>query len=127
MRRLVLISLLCLAMPAAAGAQSSPFGPLPQPAAPAPTAAPIQDSDQSSLSRSVLFGIAGGVLILFVAIGTYITRDARSHLTDDDRRALERQGVPEDVEAARVRSERAKKKQREKTRAQKQARKKSRR
>lgn len=128
MRRLVvLLLLLCLALPAAAAAQSSPFGPLPQPVAPTPTPPPLEDADQSNLGTGVLFAIAGGVLVLFFAIGMYITRDARSHLTEDDRRALERERAADDPEAARVRSERARKKAREKTRAQKQARKKQRR
>ncbi len=126
MRRLLVVLLICLALPAVASAQSSPFGPLPQPAAPAATPEPVQNpADQSRVSRGLLFGIAGGVLLAFFAIGVYISRDARRHLTDDDRRALERE--QETVSVERKRTEQTKKKSRAKTRAQKQARKKQRR
>ena len=127
-RTAFVLLLLCLALPAAAAAQSNPFGPLPQPAAPEVTAEPVEDpADQSGISTSVLFAIAAGVLIVFVGIGLYITRDARSHLTEDDRRAIEAERVADGVETERKRSQQARKKAREKTRAQKQARKKQRR
>jgi hypothetical protein len=127
MRRVLLIALLAFAVLApAAGAQSNPFGPLPQPAAPtaAPTEAPTNPADQGSVSRPLLFGIAGGVLLVFVAIGLYISRDARRHLTDHDRRSLEHER--ESVDARRARGEQVKKKARAKTKAQRQARKKQR-
>ena len=129
MRRAALVLLLlCLALPAAAGAQSNPFGPLPEPVAPQVTAEPIEaPADQSGISTSVLFLIGAGVLIVFVAIGVYISRDARSQLTDEDRRSLEREREKEGVDSERKRSQQARKKARQRTRAQKQARKKQRR
>ena len=125
----VLLAASALAAPAA-HAQSNPFGPLPQTQAPAatPPPAPTPAADQGSVSRPLLFGIAGGVLLLFVGIGMYISRDARSHLTDGDRRAVEREGgrERERVDAQRLRGEQVKKKARAKTKAQRQARKRQR-
>lgn len=129
MKRLLVLLVLLLALPAAAYGQASsnPFGPLPQPPPQAPppteTPAPVRPEDQN-ISRGLLFGIAGGILIAFIGIGLYISRDARRRLTDSDRRALERER--EDVDLQRRRSEQAKKKAREKARAQKRARKKQR-
>ena len=128
MRRSLMISLAVLAIAApAAQAQSNPFGPLPQPAPPAPTPVetPVNPADQGSVSRPLLFGIAGGVLLLFIGIGLYITRDARKHLNEHDRREVQRERATAD--AQRVRGEQIKKKARSKTKAQKQARKKQRR
>jgi hypothetical protein len=127
MRRvLVLALLLCLAVPAVAAAQANPFGPLPQPVAPTAEPTPVEDpADQASVSRTLLFGIAGVVLLIFVGIGIYISRDARRHLTDDERYALEHE--QETLTGDRKRLEQTKKKARAKTRAQKQARKKQRR
>ena len=91
-RSLVLLLLLAaLTVPAAAHAQSSPFSPLPQAqqATPEPTPAPTSVADQQDVSRGLLFGIAGAVLVVFVGIGVYITRDARRNLTDHYRRALD--------------------------------------
>lgn len=129
MRRLAALLLFaCLVLPAAATAQSNPFGPLPQPAAPEVTAEPVEDpADQSVISTGVLFAIAGGVLAVFVAIGVYISRDARGHLTDEDRRSLERGEEVTGVDPDSKRAQQARKKARAKTRAQKQARKKQRR
>jgi hypothetical protein len=122
---LIAIVSLALATPAA-HAQSSPFGPLPEPVQPVVTPEPTPDplADQGTVSRPLLFGIAGGVLVLFVGIGLYISRDARRHLTDHDRRAVEHER--ERTEAQRLRGDKVKKKAREKTRAQKQARKRQR-
>lgn len=130
MRRLALLLVLVttLAAPAAALAQSSPFGPIPQAVTPTPSPAPPPDTanGQSSVSRGLLYAIAGVVAILFLGIGIYISRDARRNLTEEDRRALERSEQPKTPEERR-RSAQVKKKTRAKTRAQKQARKKSRR
>jgi hypothetical protein len=82
MRRLiVLLTLVALTLPAAAGAQqgNDPFGPLPQapPAeTPTPTPPPSVEAQQDT-DRTLLFVIAGGLLILFVVIARTITRDAR--------------------------------------------------
>ena len=132
MRRFVALLVLAtvLAVPVAARAQSSPFSPLPAGStpAPAPTATPAPVADQSSVSRPMLLGIAGAVLLLFVAIGVYIARDARRNLTEADRRALERgEDSPPRPAAERRQAERSKQRNRARTRAQKQARKKQRR
>jgi hypothetical protein len=121
-RALLLLLLLAVLAPATAHAQNSPFGPLPQASepTPAPTATPADSSaDQSSVSRAMLLGIAGGVALLFVGIGYLITRDARSNLTDDDRRALERNRT----EQERRRGQVVKTKARARGKAQRQARK----
>ena len=93
MARVLVLVLLAVALvaPAGARAQSSAFGPLPQAqqATPEPTAAPTSSAAQQDVSRGLLYAIAGGVLIVFVGIGIFITRDARSNLTEADRRALE--------------------------------------
>jgi uncharacterized protein HemX len=126
-RALALVTVVwLLAAPAAALAQSSPFGPLPQAVEPTatPTAAP-SSVDQSDVSRTLLVGIAGVVAVAFLGIGVYIARDARRNLTDDDRRALE--GRSTRTAAERHQAEQAKKKARAKGRAQRQARKKQRR
>src|SRR4051812_12786547 len=110
-----------LALPAAARAQSGPFSPLPpaQQATPVPTAAPTTTADQQDVSRGLLLGIAGAVAVIFVGIGWYITRDARRHLSADDRRALERGPTEQD----RRRGEEQRRKARAKAKAQRQARK----
>jgi hypothetical protein len=126
MRRAILVALLLLAFPAAALGQSSPFGPLPpasQPT-PAPTAAP-NPADQGKVSRPLLLGIAGGVALLFVGIGLYISRDARKNLTESDRDKLEHQR--ERTEEQRRNAEKAKQRARARAKAQRQARKKQRR
>jgi hypothetical protein len=125
MRRLTLLLILvCLAIPAAAAAQDNPFGPLPpsQQVTPAPTAAPTP-ADQGSVSRGLLFGIAGAVAIVFIGIGWYITRDARAHLTDEDRRLLEGRPVQTRADADAQRTKAAKSKARAAGKRQRQARK----
>ena len=58
-----------------------PFGPLPQPAqtaAPTPTPTPDPSVEaQKETDRTLLFGVAGALIVLFVVIGRVITRDAR--------------------------------------------------
>ena len=125
MRRLVLPLLLtALLLPAAAHAQSNPFGPLPQApqATPAPASTPRNVADQSPISKTTLLLIGIGVLAVFVFIGVTITRDARSSLTDEDRRALERREAQK-AEAQRKQRETAKTRARQKGRAQRNARK----
>jgi hypothetical protein len=127
MRRFVLLliviaALAALAAPVAASAQSSPFGPIPQAAEPTPTPTAVSNTaDQSSVSRPLLLGIAGGVAIIFFGIGVYITRDARAHLTDADRARID--GMPMRTDAERKRAHDAKQKARVKGKAQRQARK----
>lgn len=84
--------LLGLALPASALAQqggqpqpgSGAFGPLPPPA-PEPTAEPepvdpTPNDDGGDVGRPVLFAAGGGLLVLFAAIGMFISRDARRSL-----------------------------------------------
>ena len=78
-RRIALITtLLVLALPAAAGAQSGAFGPLP-PAQPTPTATPaqVQTVDDGSTDKTILFGVGGVLIVGFAVMGWYILRDAR--------------------------------------------------
>src|SRR5215213_9075502 len=95
MRHLLLLSLLLtLALPGAARAQDaaptprpgggSAFQPLPPASQPEATPTPAPQNDtaaaQEDTDRRLLFGIAGGLLVLFVVIGYVITRDARATL-----------------------------------------------
>ena len=124
---LVALVAFCASPVPAVHAQSSPFGPLPQPAAPTPTPEPVENpADQARIDRTLLFGIAGVVVLIFVGIGVFISRDARRNLNEADRRAVER-GEAARPQTAKQRNDALKKKARAKTRAQKQARKKQRR
>jgi hypothetical protein len=93
--RIALVAvLLALLAPAPALAQTSqppnqtnptePFTPLPPPqATPAPTPAPEEDEgflDSEISGTSTLYVIAGALLIAFIAIGMFISRDARRSL-----------------------------------------------
>lgn len=125
MRLAVLLAALALcALPApSALAQGNPFGPLPPAQTPTPTPTPAASADdEGDVSRTLLLGIAGGVAVIFLFIGIYITRDARAHLTEDDRRSLERDRDRNEKERKR-RSEDLKRKTRAKAKAQRQARK----
>jgi hypothetical protein len=125
MRRFALL-LLCatfvLAPAPAVLAQSSPFGPLP-PAAPAPSATPDNNTTSvlgQDVGRLTLYLIAGGFVILFIGIGWWISRDARSALPSRHRPdAAPVRLTP----AERRKRDRARSRARQKTRAQKQARK----
>ena len=129
---LVLLALL-LPAPASALAQSGggAFGPIP-PAQPAetPTPEPSDAGTAGDVSRQTLFLLALGVVVVFVGIGWWITRDARHSLTEADRAAVEgtRAGGPAGRGAPRKQDmAKMKERQRAKTRAQRQARKKTRR
>jgi hypothetical protein len=82
-RRALLVVLVCaLLAPSAALAQGGAFGPLPQAA---PTETPTPDKSSNSLTsdlggRTTLFVIMGGLLIAFIGIGVFISRDARRAL-----------------------------------------------
>jgi hypothetical protein len=124
MRRIAcLIVCFVLLAPAGALAQQSPFGPLPQPAE--PTATPTPDDTTNVLGqdvgRSTLYIIAGALLISFVFIGWWISRDARKSLHETPHSAEweRRRHDPHE----RHRRQREKERARRKTRAQKQARK----
>ena len=120
----LLLCLVAFASPAPALAQSSPFGPLPQ-AAPAETPTPESDSGGSVLGqdvgRTTLYLIAAALLVTFVFIGWFISRDARrtlpQHRVSDT--AAQRRADPNE----RHRRQREKERARKKTRAQRQARK----
>jgi hypothetical protein len=87
-RRVLLVVLVCaLLAPSAALAQGGAFGPLPQAA---PTETPTPDKSNDSLTsdlggRTTLFVIMGGLLIAFIGIGVFISRDARGALPKDRR------------------------------------------
>jgi hypothetical protein len=125
MRRVVLL-LLCASLllgPAPAVlAQTSPFGPLPE-AVPSPTPTPDDNTSNvlgQDVGRSTLYAIAGGFLIVFIAIGWFISRDARQSLPADrrDTRAPEHLTPTE-----RRKREKHRARARQKTKAQKAARK----
>jgi hypothetical protein len=95
-RTLAIVFLLgLLAAPSAALAQGTTqqpggaFGPLPQAA---PTAAPTATPEKSNNSLSsdlggttTLFVIGGAILLAFIAIGVFISRDARRALPEHHR------------------------------------------
>jgi hypothetical protein len=87
-RTLVIALLLALLAPAAAVAQGGgPFSPLP-PAQPTaePTPEPSNDSLTSDLGgRNTLYLIGAALLVAFIGIGVFISRDARRSLPADHR------------------------------------------
>ena len=87
-RTIVIALLLALLAPAAASAQGGAFGPLP-PSTPAETPTP-EPSDSNSLTsdlggRETLWIIGGALLVAFVGIGVFISRDARRALPERHR------------------------------------------
>ena len=119
----ILFAALALLSPSAVLAQdNNPFdGQLP-PAqqTPEPTVQPLTDSsDDDNVGRDTLYIIGGALLVFFIAIGVWISRDARNNLPADERDDLNRQRDQGPHQHARQ----AKAKARAKTRAQKQARK----
>ena len=125
MRRIaaLLFCFVLLAPAAPALAQQSPFGPLPQPAEPTPTPTPDTTTNVlgQDVGRTTLYLIAAALLVFFVFIGWWISRDARQSLAKDpvSEAALARRADPHE----RHRRQREKERARKKTRAQKQARK----
>jgi hypothetical protein len=125
MRRIAIL-LLCLALLAPAApalAQENPFGPLPNAPAATPTPAPTTDTSTTDDggSRSTLWIIGGALLVTFIFIGWWISRDARTSLRETPHSAEweRRRHDPHE----RHRRQREKERARRKTRAQKQARK----
>jgi hypothetical protein len=125
MRRLACLALClaALAAPASAVAQTSPFGPLPEPA---PEATPLPENTDTSVfgqdvGRSTLYLIGGGFLVFFIGIGWFISRDARRALPRGAQSAAAQQRRADPKE--RHRRQREKERARKKTRAQRQARK----
>ena len=123
-RLAILTCALVLLAPAGALAQDpNPFdGQLPpaQPT-PAPTAAPVDTNSQDDVGRNTLWIIGGGLLLFFVGIGFWISRDARANLTEEDRARLER--TAERDQGPHKHERAAKAKARAKGRAQRRARK----
>jgi hypothetical protein len=120
----ILTCVLVLLAPAGALAQDgNPFdGSLPpaQPT-PAPTPAPADTSAEDDVGRNTLWIIGGGVAVALLAFGFWISRDARSSLTDEDRQRLEHAAQRD--EGPHKHERQAKAKARAKGRAQRQARK----
>jgi hypothetical protein len=94
-RTLAIALLLALLAPAAAVAQTTQqqqppggaFGPLPQAA---PTGTPTPDQSNDSLTsdlggRETLYAIGAALLIAFIGIGVFISRDARRSLPEGHR------------------------------------------
>jgi hypothetical protein len=115
---------LVLLAPAGALAQDpNPFdGQLP-PAQPTQSAtpAPVDTTQQDAVGRDTLYLIGAALLVFFVGIGIWISRDARSNLSEEDRAHL-RGTQPRDAGPHKHERE-AKAKARAKGRAQRQARK----
>ena len=129
-RVLALIVALALLVPAPvalAQGGGGAFGPLP-PAQPAETPSPEPEDAGTTgdVSRQTLVLLGLGVILTFFVIGWAITRDARRSLTEADRAVVDRLGdtaaTPRKQDMAKI-----KERQRAKTRAQRQARKKTRR
>ncbi|MEA2291623.1 MAG: hypothetical protein QOF17_643 [Solirubrobacteraceae bacterium] len=120
------VLVLALLLPAApALAQSSPFGPLPQPAqtaAPAPTATPAGGATDTG--TRTLLAIGGALLVVFVAIGVWIARDARRSIPQHHHaRGARAMAEPDRGEPRPRRHDpKAKERAREKARAQRRAR-----
>ena len=76
---LLAVLALALAAPAAAPAQSDPFGELPSGGQPTPTPAPVQTdvAGEDDVGRTTLYVIMGGLLVAFMVGGLWISRDAR--------------------------------------------------
>jgi hypothetical protein len=132
----LLVIVVLLALPAAAHAQtptgtptappSGAFGPLPDAGpTPAPTVEQTESDDSltSDLGGSTtLFVIAGLLLVVFIGIGVFISRDARRALPKDhrpDSRRLREEGPHQHKRQAKERA-------RQRTKAQRAARRKNR-
>jgi len=127
-RLALLLAVLVLAAPAAIAHAQTPqqgggdgaFGPLPQ-APPAETPTPEPDPSiaaQQETDRTLLFGVGGALVVLFVIIARFITRDARRTLGEE--RAAEPPGLRD--EGPHRHAKQTKAKARAKTKAQRQAR-----
>ena len=109
-RTIVIALLLALLAPAAASAQGGAFGPLPPPA-PAETPTP-EPADGNSLTsdlggRETLWIIGGALLVAFVGIGVFISRDARRALPErhrPDGRRLRDEGPHKHKQQAKARA-----------------------
>ena len=123
--RLAILTLaLVLLAPAAAIAQDgNPFdGSLPpaQPT-PAPTVEPADSADDDAIGTTTMWIIGGAAAIALLLVGFWISRDARSNLSEEERDHL--RGVHKRDEGPHKHERAAKAKARAKGRAQRQARK----
>ena len=121
-RLAILTCLLVLLAPAAARAQDgNPFDsqlPPPQPTQTAPPQ-PVDSSAQDDVGRTTLYLIGAVLLVFFLGIGVWISRDARANLPEserDDPRRLREEGPHKHERQAKAKA-------RAKARAQRQARK----
>jgi hypothetical protein len=118
-RRIALLTtLLVLAVAAPAAAQGGAFGPLPQAE---PTAAPTVEApkvDDGSTGRTILFIVGGALIIGFGVMGWFILRDARGAIPE-----AELAGPRLRDDGPHKHKKQAKARARQKTRAQKSARK----
>jgi hypothetical protein len=118
-RRLALITtMLLLALPAAASAQSGAFGPLPQAATPTPTAVATPTTDDGTTGRNILIIVGAALIIGFGVMGWFIMRDARAAIPE-----VELAGPRLREEGPHKHKMQAKARARKKTHAQKAARK----
>ena len=109
-RTLIIALVLALLAPAAASAQGGAFGPLPPAGTPEPT--PVQEDDNNSLTsdlggRRTLLIIGGLLLVAFVGIGVFISRDARRALPErhrPDGRRLRDEGPHKHKQQAKARA-----------------------
>jgi hypothetical protein len=114
MRRIAVIALLlALLAPAAAVAQTQPtdpFTPLPPPQpTPAPTVQPEDEGflDSEISGTTTLYVIAAALLIAFIVIGMFISRDARKALPTahrPDARRLREEGPHKHKREAKARA-----------------------
>ena len=75
----IALALLVPAAPALAQVGQNPFDNLPPEATPAPTVVQVDD-DNDNVGRNTLYVIMGALLVSFVGIGMWISRDARRNL-----------------------------------------------
>jgi hypothetical protein len=85
LRLTIVILVAALLAPAAAfgqGQPQNPFGPLPPPQpTPAPTPEEQENPFGDEIGTETLYVIAGALLVAFVAVGVFISRDARRTVT----------------------------------------------
>ena len=125
-RLAVVLTLVALLVPAAAAvAQGNPFAPLPA-ATPTPALTPAPTASTTSSSQDTgtktLYFIGAALLVVFVAIGVWIARDARRSIPEHRRgRHMMAEPAPGEPRERR-RDPKAKARARQKTRAQRKAR-----